>query len=504
MTVIRDRRDEPPNDKFGTDKERFRARYLDRIRKAMHEKIAAQGMADIGIGGIRVPIPKETTHEPIFHHSGGDPQEKVYPGNKLDVGDRIFKPKSGGGGGRGNEASEDDSDAEDDFIWINEEDYLKILFDGRSLPDMTKLKEHNTTVVERQHSGYTDKGPDHRLDSDKTDKNRRDDSMILAKGTEKRILENLTEQFNILSGHAGGIAAIDLKSKTKSEKRAAIKAAIENLNARGINLPVQQAASDNDGVTISLLQKGITALNCTERTKVTKEEEHRLSVLEARLQEQFRGRSRIGKLRDEHLVFEYDEDVPKPNAKAVMFCIMDVSGSMDQEYKNTAKVFFWLLNKFLKEKYKQVDIVFIAHTTRAFEVDEKTFFYGQETGGTIVSTCLEKTMEIIEKRYPASEWNIYSAQASDGDNAYDDNIRVENRMKELLPLIQAHYYVEVGKAPGYMSDLFLTYETMASQLSHKIHTANGVNTPARAMQAFLDFFPVGGAKAGASPNPSFG
>lgn len=504
MTVIKDRRNEPFNDKFGTDKERFRARYMDRIRKAMHDKIAKQGMADIGVGGISVPIPKETTHEPMFHHTGGNPQEKVYPGNKLDVGDKILKPKGGGGKGGNGQGAGGDDDAQDDFIWINEEDYLKILFDGRSLPDMTKLKSKDTTIMDRQHSGYTDKGPDHRLDSDKTDKNRRDESMIIAKGTEKRILENLTEQFNILSGYTGSIAPIDLKSKTKQEKRAVIQKAVESLNAIGIALPPQQAASDDEVVTISLLQKGITALNQTQRSKVTKEQDHRLLVLEARLKEQFRGRDKAGKLREEHLVFEYDEDVPKPNAKAVMFCIMDVSGSMTQEYKNTAKVFFWLLNKFLKEKYKQVDIVFIAHTTRAFEVDEKTFFYGQESGGTTVSTCHEKTLEIIQQRYSPAEWNIYSAQASDGDNDHNDNIRVENRMKELLPLIQAHYYVEVGKNPGYTSDLFMTYETMASQFS-KIYTASGVNSPARAMDAFLDFFPVGaGGKPAAAPTPLFG
>ncbi|MCD8497979.1 MAG: YeaH/YhbH family protein [Alphaproteobacteria bacterium] len=502
MTVIRDRREEPPNDKFATDKQRFRDRYLERVRKAIQDDVANRGFQDIGKDGIKIPIPKETTREPIFHHVGGNPKERVYPGNRYDVGDKILKPGGGGGGGQGNGegASDQDSDAQDDFIWINESEYLEILFEGRSLPDMTKLKAKSAKTVDREHSGYTTKGPEHRLDTDKTDKKRKDEEMILAKGAEKRILENLAEQFNILSQYGEKAQTIELRGKSKQEKRDLILNIFQHVNT-GADVNTAELSKSPEAV-ISILQQSVDTLNDRLRAKVTADEEHRLGVLETRLQDQFKGRSKAGKLREEHLVYEYDDDVPRPNAKAVMFCQMDVSASMEQEDKNAAKVFFWLLNKFLKEKYDEVDVVFIAHTTTAKEVDEQTFFYGQETGGTIVSSCLEKTMEIIQERYPVSEWNIYSAQASDGDNWQGDNFKITKLMDKLLPILQAHYYIEVGKPAGYESDLFMTYETISSRNNGKVHTASGIETPSDALEAFKSFFPVGGAGPSSSYSPS--
>jgi hypothetical protein len=105
-----------------------------------------------------------------------------------------------------------------------------------------------------------------------------------------------------------------------------------------------------------------------------------------------------------------------PTSKAVMFCLMDVSGSMDQATKEVAKRFYILLYLFLTRTYKTIDVVYIRHHTQAKEVDEQEFFYSQETGGTIASSALELMAKIIKDRYNAREWNIYGAQASDGDN----------------------------------------------------------------------------------------
>ena len=101
------------------------------------------------------------------------------------------------------------------------------------------------------------------------------------------------------------------------------------------------------------------------------------------------------------------ERVPKPNTEAVMFCLMDVSGSMTEAMKDLAKRFFMLLHVFLIRRYRHVDVVFIRHTSTAEEVDEETFFYSRETGGTVVSTALEKMLEIARARYPTDRWNIY-------------------------------------------------------------------------------------------------
>ncbi|MCQ9427626.1 YeaH/YhbH family protein, partial [Pseudomonas sp. LJDD11] len=112
---------------------------------------------------------------------------------------------------------------------------------------------------------------------------------------------------------------------------------------------------------------------------------------------------------------------PNPSSKAVMFCLMDVSGSMTQATKDVAKRFFILLYLFLKRNYDKIEVVFIRHHTSAREVDEEEFFYSRETGGTIVSSALKLMQEIMAERYPSNEWNIYAAQASDGDNWNDDS-----------------------------------------------------------------------------------
>lgn len=136
--------------------------------------------------------------------------------------------------------------------------------------------------------------------------------------------------------------------------------------------------------------------------------------------------------------------VPRPSSQAVMFCIMDVSGSMNQAMKDMAKRFFLLLYLFLKRNYKKIDVVFIRHHTSAKEVDEEEFFYSRETGGTIVSSALKMTRDIMAERYPVEEWNIYGAQASDGDNWNDDSPLCQQLLSEsILPFMQYFAYIEI-------------------------------------------------------------
>jgi hypothetical protein len=133
-----------------------------------------------------------------------------------------------------------------------------------------------------------------------------------------------------------------------------------------------------------------------------------------------------------------------PTSKAVMFCLMDVSGSMDQATKEMAKRFYILLYLFLSRTYKSIDVVYIRHHTQAKEVDEHEFFYSQETGGTIASSALELMNEIIKARYSDSQWNIYGAQASDGDNWADDSPRCQVLMEqEILPKSRYFSYIEI-------------------------------------------------------------
>ena len=147
---------------------------------------------------------------------------------------------------------------------------------------------------------------------------------------------------------------------------------------------------------------------------------------------------------------------PTPTTSAVMFCLMDVSGSMTQDTKDLAKRFFILLHMFLKRHYERTEVVFIRHHTKADEVDEEEFFYSRETGGTVVSSALELMDEIVRERYPVESWNIYGAQASDGENWHDDSPRChELLVKKLLPAVQYYAYVEISTRDDH--ELWQTY-----------------------------------------------
>jgi uncharacterized sporulation protein YeaH/YhbH (DUF444 family) len=148
------------------------------------------------------------------------------------------------------------------------------------------------------------------------------------------------------------------------------------------------------------------------------------------------------------------ETMPKPVAQAVMFCLMDVSGSMSEHMKDLAKRFYMLLYVFLTRRYRHVEIVFIRHTDRAEEVDEQTFFHGPASGGTLVSSALMAMHEIVASRYRPADWNIYAAQASDGDNSGSDGAAVSQLLTEMiLPVSQFFAYLEVGEAGGNTFDM---------------------------------------------------
>lgn len=193
----------------------------------------------------------------------------------------------------------------------------------------------------------------------------------------------------------------------------------------------------------------------------------------------------------------YDQ-VPKPAARAVMFCLMDVSGSMDEHMKDLAKRFYSLLYLFLKRRYKRVDVVFIRHTHEAREVDEETFFHSRESGGTVVSTALEEMARIVQDRFPGNEWNIYAAQASDGDNLPMDNPNTINLLKTaILPLCQYYAYLEVGHARddggGEATSLWRAYEMVAS--SEERMAMRKVSHRRDIYPVFRELFAKDGAKA---------
>jgi len=125
--------------------------------------------------------------------------------------------------------------------------------------------------------------------------------------------------------------------------------------------------------------------------------------------------------REEDLRYHYVREERRPQANAVVFCIMDTSGSMDLTKKYLARSFYFLLYQYLRLKYTQVEVVFIAHTTTAREVKEDEFFHRVESGGTFISSGYRKALEIMEERFNPAVWNIYAFHTSDGDNWEEDN-----------------------------------------------------------------------------------
>ncbi|NVJ50961.1 MAG: YeaH/YhbH family protein [Gammaproteobacteria bacterium] len=176
---------------------------------------------------------------------------------------------------------------------------------------------------------------------------------------------------------------------------------------------------------------------------------------------------------------------PDPTSQAVMFCIMDVSGSMDQATKDMAKRFYILLYLFLSRSYKDVDVVFIRHHTQAKEVDEQEFFYSQETGGTIVSSALKLMDKIIKERYPLDQWNIYAAQASDGDNWNDDSPLCKKILTQnLLPAVRYFAYVEITQREH--QSLWHQYESLLGQ--HNNFAIQQITEQSDIYPVFREFF----------------
>ena len=177
---------------------------------------------------------------------------------------------------------------------------------------------------------------------------------------------------------------------------------------------------------------------------------------------------------------------PLPTTSAVMFCLMDVSGSMTQDIKDLAKQFFLLLHLFLKRNYQKIDIVFIRHHTVASEVDEEEFFYSRETGGTVVSSALKLMERIVRERYPTSDWNIYAAQASDGENWADDSPQCRDMLEgSILPNVQYYAYVEINS--GDDQALWSAYEEVLEENPDRF-AMRKVSEPADIFPVFRDLF----------------
>lgn len=237
---------------------------------------------------------------------------------------------------------------------------------------------------------------------------------------------------------------------------------------------------------LEALQQRLSALlrSGTGGESEVRELRQQIEALQARLR-------RIPYLDPIDLRFRARTRTPLPCTRAVMFCLMDVSGSMDEARKDLAKRFFILLYLFLTRHYEQIDIVFIRHHTQASEVDEDQFFHATESGGTVVSSALLLLHKIIQARYPTQDWNLYVAQASDGDNFSNDSEVCSKLLGEqLLPLLRYFAYVQVADEE---QNLWQAYAAL--QEAHPQFAMRKVARPADIYPVFRELF----RKEGVSP-----
>ena len=203
------------------------------------------------------------------------------------------------------------------------------------------------------------------------------------------------------------------------------------------------------------------------RLEASGEDADRLHALRGELEVALRRLARVPWVDPIDMRYRRYTQVPKPSTRAVMFCLMDVSGSMSESMKDLAKRFFLLLHVFLERRYKRVDLVFIRHTEVAEEVTEEVFFTDPRTGGTVVSTALTELTRIQRERYPSGSWNIYAAQASDGDNSGSDTQRAVAMLEaDILPVVQHFAYIEVSMSAAIIrgeTDLWRGYAPLAQR-----------------------------------------
>ena len=428
MSVIIDRRLNDRN-KSATNRQRFMRRYKAHLQRAVSDMVAERSIRDMERGGT-VRIPTRDIAEPALRHGAGGDRETVYPGNrKFTPGDRIPRPPSGGGKGKDGDGGE--GDGEDGFAFtLSREEFMALFFDDLELPNLmrTQLGE----VVERkpQRAGYTPQGSPVNLSVPRSLRHAMGRRIALT-GAARRRLDALEAQQRADARHPRGSSADDASSDTA---------------ARDWFDPAEvgEDAGESDPRAVA------------EAARRAAERE--IDALRARIR-------RVPFLDEIDLRYRHRVMVPRPVSQAVMFCLMDVSASMDERKKDLAKRFYTLLYLFLSRKYERVEVVFIRHTDDAEEVDEDRFFHDPKTGGTIVLTALQLMREIVDARFPPAQWNIYGAQASDGDAFGADPEKSRGFLADkLLPLTRYFAYIEVAdEGSSRLSTLSAAYRRVESE-----------------------------------------
>ena len=421
-----------PKGKSLANRQRFLRRARAQIREAVQKSLKESAVADIG-KDRRVRISTKGTREPRFRLDprAGGQHDFVLPGNKEFMPGDEIKKPRTGEGARGKEAA-DFGEGEDDFEFtMTQEEILDIFFEDLELPNLVRTTLKETPSRSWRRAGITTTGS--------------------------------PTQINLL--------------RTMR-------------NAYGRRLVLKRPSSAD-------MEALHAELDSAEHEAVDTQEEARLRIatLKEELARATARRKWIPYIDPVDVRFNAFAEQPVPTSQAVMFCLMDVSGSMGEREKDLAKRFYMLLHLFLKRRYKRVDIVFVRHTHDAQEVDEQEFFYSRQSGGTIVSTALEKMLEIQRQRYVTADWNIYAAQASDGYTQTGDARHcVEILNEQIMPLCQYYAYIEIlderemevfaNEDSG--AELWRAYRTIASQWTN--FATKRIAKPADIFPVFRELF----------------
>jgi len=406
----------------------------ERFLRRHHEQVREAVRRAVDNRGIRdmergedIHIPKKDINEPVFGHGQGGTREMVHPGNREYVTGDQIERPKGGGGQGSGKGQASDSGE-------GEDDFVFHL-----------TKEEFMQIFF--------------------------DDLALPRMTQTQLAE--TPEWK---SHRAGFVSDGTPSNLSVVR--SMRGAIGRRLAIGAISRGELRELEDD------LEEVLARPASAERDAERKLLEERILALRGRL-------DRIPFLDPIDLRFRNRVKVPVPTTKAVMFCLMDVSGSMDEARKELSKRFFILLYLFLTRHYDKIELVFIRHHTQAQEVDEENFFHARETGGTVVSSALVLMDEIIKARYSPTEWNIYGAQASDGDNWHHDSGRCRELLTEsLLPVCRYFAYVQVAEEE---QNLWEEYTRL--QEGHAHFAMRKVTQAAQIYPVFRELFKKEGAAA---------
>jgi uncharacterized sporulation protein YeaH/YhbH (DUF444 family) len=431
MTHFIDRRLNPKGKSLG-NRQRFLRRARTQIREAVQKSLKDSNVADLD-KNRKVRISSKDTREPRFRldPKAGGEHDFVLPGNKEFMPGDEIKKPPSGQSGQAGKQASDSGDGEDDFEFTMTQDEILDIF----FEDLELPNLVRTTLKETPTKVWKRAG-------------------ITTAGSPTQI--NLIRTMR---------------------------------NAQGRRLALHRPKLKD----IEALEEELEGLE--REDPITDETRAKIAALKEQIAKATAKRKWVGFIDPVDVRFNSFSEQPVPTSQAVMFCLMDVSGSMGEREKDLAKRFYMLLHLFLKRRYEKVDIVFIRHTHDAQEVDEQEFFYSRQSGGTIVSTALDKMLEIQKQRYATADWNIYAAQASDGYTQSGDARRcVEMLNADVMPLCQYYAYIEIlderemevfaSEESG--AELWRAYRTVAEEWPN--FATKRISKPADIFPVFRELF----------------